>query len=128
MARISTDMGAYKEHLLLRQGDDFSFTFTVKIESEPVEFTDCTALLQVRKLFADDEPGKAALLELTETSGITLGASDGVISLRLTETQTQEFVRENQRARYQLRITDTTTGISATVLRGEIRTERSVIG
>ena len=72
MARINTDMGAYKEHHIIRQGDDFSFSFTLKSDGEPVDFTACTAVLQIRKLFADDENGKPPLLELTETDGITL--------------------------------------------------------
>ena len=127
MARISPDMGAHKEHLLIRQGDDFAFTFTLKSNGELVEFDDCTALLQVRKNWGDEEQGKPALIELTENNGLALGASDGTITIRLTTTQTQEFVSETRRARYQLRVTDATTGISATVLRGELRAERSVI-
>lgn len=127
MARISPDMGAHKEHLLVRQGDSFAFTFTLKSAGELVDFTSCTALLQVREDWGDEERGKLPLLELTESNGITLGGATGVVSFRLTPAQTQELVQKTRRARYQLRITDSLSGIKATVLRGELRTDRSVI-
>ena len=128
MARISTDMGAHKERLGMLQGDSFSFTFTLKSNGELVDFTDCTAILQVRERFADEESGKPPLAVLTQLSGLTLGGATGVITIRLTPVQTQELGTKFKRARFQLRITDTTTAIVATVLRGEIRTDRSVIG
>lgn len=128
MARISTDMGAYKQRLGMLQGDSFSFTFTLKSDGELVDFTDCTAVLQVRERFADEEAGKPPLATLTQASGLTLGGVTGIITITLTPSQTQELGTKFKRARFQLRITDTTSGIVVTVLRGEIRTDRSVIG
>lgn len=125
MARISPDMGAHKTRFQLIQGDSFSYTFTLKSGGELVEFTDCTAVLQVREKFGKAEPGKPALLTLTEISGLLLGDVDGTITINLTPTQTQTATFS--RARFQLRATDTTTGISATLLQGEIKILPSVI-
>lgn len=125
MARISPDMGAHKDHLFVRQGDTFSFTFTLKYNDELVDFTNCTALLQVREAFGKQELTKPALLTLTETTGLALGGVTGTITINLTPAQTQDATFK--RARFQLRVTDTLSGIKATVLQGLIRIFPSVI-
>lgn len=125
MTRISPDMGAHREYLQTIQGDSFSYTFTLKSDGELVDFTNCTAVLQVRVKFGKDEPTLPALLTLADASGLILGGTAGTITINLTPTQTQDAAFS--RARFQLRVTDTTTGVVATVLQGQIRILPSVI-
>jgi hypothetical protein len=128
MARISTTIGAHKTRLILREGDSFSFTFTLKVDGSSVDFTACTAVLQIRERFAHEESGRPPLLELTETDGITM-TSNGIVTIQLTPAQTQQIADQvpYARVRFALRVTDPLSNLVVTILRGEMRLDRSVI-
>jgi hypothetical protein len=127
MARLSADFRPRKQNLHYQQGDSFAHTFTMKINSEPVDFTGCTALLQIRENFSDQSPTMAPLVELTETTGITLGGNTGVVTFVLTPIQTQVLASKATRARFQLRIVDPSVPVTVSILTGTIRAQRSVI-
>lgn len=127
MPRISSDMGAHKTILRMIQGDSFTWTFTLRHNGEAVDFTNCDAVLQVRENFGNQELNRVPLLELTEADGVILGGETGVVTINLTPQQTQELGARLHRTRFQLRVVDRSTLIAATILRGEIRIERSVI-
>lgn len=53
----------------------------------PIDLTGCTAHMEVKKAYADLTP----LVNLTDTAGITLGATTGTIDLVITDSDTAKM-------------------------------------
>jgi hypothetical protein len=73
-------------HLKIEQGADFeeSFQFLDDAE-EPLDFTDCTARMQIRETLSDAE----SLLSLTTENGrLIVDEPSGTITMQLTATTT----------------------------------------
>lgn len=85
-------MPAFKLNLAIDQGATFLKTVTwstgPKRSPVPVDLTDCSARMQVREKLTSTE----TLLELTTgNGGITLGETDGKITLRIEADETAAF-------------------------------------
>lgn len=59
------------------------------ITGDPVDLTGATARMQVRRTWADDEPGVSPLLELTDGAGITLGGALGTVLTEVPAATTE---------------------------------------
>mgnify|MGYP000066981416 CR=1 FL=1 len=77
-----------KANLLCPQGSTFTRTLTYKIDDSPVDLTGYEARLQVREYHYSDD----FVVNLTDTSGITLGGSAGTITTTIAASATQELV------------------------------------
>ena len=64
-------------NVLMPQGATFDRTFTLAIDSTPVNLTGYTAALKVRETAASED----AVISLATGSGITLGGAAGTIAL-----------------------------------------------
>ena len=65
----------------------FSLAFTVaQSDDTPVDLTTYTAKMQIRA-----SAGGTLYLELTDSSGITLGGALGTVSITITDEQTEAF-------------------------------------
>jgi hypothetical protein len=73
-----------KLNLTCPQGSTFSKSLTYKLDDNPVDLTGYSARLQVREFFYSPDP----VLNLTNSSGITLGASAGTIQILIDATTT----------------------------------------
>jgi len=69
------------------QGSTFSRTLTYKINDNPVNLTGYSAKMQVRPFHYSDD----LLIDLSSSSGITLGASAGTIAVLVSASATQEI-------------------------------------
>ena len=77
-----------KLNLTCPQGSTFSKSLTYKLDDDPVDLTGYDARLQVREFFYSPDP----VLSLTNTSGITLGASAGTISVLIDAATTASLI------------------------------------
>lgn len=90
-----------KRKLTINQGATFRAAWVWKPGGVPMDFTGCTARMQVRA--ERESPG--VLLELTtENGGITLGAVPGEIALYLGATSTASGVLDWESGVYDLEI------------------------
>lgn len=69
-------------NIVCPQGATFDRTFTVNVNSSPLNLTSYTAAMQVR----DSYDGTTALISLTSGSGITLGGTAGTIAVVVSST------------------------------------------
>lgn len=68
----------------IEQGATFKRIFTLLDENnDPIDVTSATAVLKARKNLAG-----AAILDLSVGNGITMGGTDGRITVELTDTET----------------------------------------
>lgn len=79
-----TDVGNYPGlcNFAAQTNQDFDYTLTWKIDNVPVDLTGATAIMQLR-----DDEDSAAVLTLTNGTGITLGGTAGTIRLRIEDEQ-----------------------------------------
>lgn len=73
------------------QGATFSRTLTYKINDTPVNLSGYTARMQVREFHYSDD----YILNLTSSSGITLGGAAGTIALLISASDTASLVPGN---------------------------------
>lgn len=74
--------------LVLKRGASLRQVFTYKINGQPVDLTDMTARMQVRK-----KSGEPVILEAsTENDKLTLGGATGTITLHFTNDDTVDVV------------------------------------
>jgi hypothetical protein len=77
-----------KLNLSCPQGSTFSKSLTYKVDDDPVNLTGYQARLQVREFFYSTEP----VLNLSDGSGITLGASAGTINVLINAGTTATLI------------------------------------
>ena len=81
MARYSVTQGKpWSISATLHQGD---------ITTDPVDLSGATCRMQLRRRWADDEPGVAPLLDLTDGHGITLGGALGTVLTEVPAADTE---------------------------------------
>lgn len=81
-------MNPGKLNLLCPQGSTFSKLLTYKLDDAPVDITGYEARLQIREFFYSPDP----VLNLTDSAGITLGASAGTISILIDAATTASLI------------------------------------
>lgn len=69
------DTGKY--NIKARQGSTFNFNFTISTNGTAWDLTGCSAAMQVRSSASSSKK----ILNFSNTSGITLGGSDGTVSV-----------------------------------------------
>lgn len=80
-----------KANFLCPQGSTFTRTLTYEIDDSPVDLTGYESKLQVREYHYSDD----FVVGLTDSSGITLGASAGTIDIVIDADTTRELVPGN---------------------------------
>jgi hypothetical protein len=102
----------------IEQGADFSVTWEWLTGSPaiPVNLTGYTAHLQVRPAYAATAPG-TVYLDLTSSSGITLGGSAGTIAVFIPASTTAALSFTN--AAYDLKLTSV-SGLVTRLLQGTV--------
>lgn len=90
-----------KRKLTINQGATFRAAWVWKPGGVPMDFTGCTARMQVR---AERESPEVLLELTTENGGITLGAVPGEIALYLGATSTASGVLDWESGVYDLEI------------------------
>lgn len=116
---------AVKHDITIEQGASFVWGFTV-YEADgvtPVSNSGWTARLQIRNNYADQATG-AAYVSLTQASGITLGGSNGAVTIRLTPSQTQGLTF-TEPAYYDLELVEA-TGTVHRIFQGRAHLSREV--
>lgn len=94
-----------KFNFICPQGSTFSRTLTYKIDNSPVDLTGYDARLQVREYHYSDE----FILNLTDTSGLSLGGSAGTITIDLDADTTTNLVAGDYVYDLELVVSDTVT-------------------
>jgi len=99
-------MAAATYNISVEQGDTWTLSLVYRAPNnddgspgDPFDLTGCVAAMQIRTAVGATPP----LVSLTETSGITLGTTDGSISIIITEAQTNLIT--TTRAKYDLHLT-----------------------
>jgi len=76
-----------KLNFVCPQGSTFSRTLTYKVDDTPVNLTGYSARMQVRPFHYSDD----IFINLTNGSGITLGASAGTINILVSASATTDI-------------------------------------
>lgn len=71
-------------NLTIEQGATWSITITWEVDGSPVDLTDYTARMQIRRKHDSDD----ALLDITDDDAITLGGVAGTIAILLSDDET----------------------------------------
>jgi hypothetical protein len=117
---IDYDINKMDQDIDIYQGQDWSWTVIYSDDADvPVDLSGYTAKLEVR-----ESPGGNLLLAMeTGGGGITLNAS-GEIDLVLTDTQTAAI--DCTKARYDLKIKQTSDGSITPILKGNFNVTRQI--
>jgi hypothetical protein len=75
-------MATGKHNITANQGETFNFSFTISTDGTPWDLTGYTARMQVRTTVEATDK----LLDLTTSSGITLGGSAGTVAITVSAT------------------------------------------
>ena len=98
----------------IEDGVDFTLPVVYKVDGAIIDVTGYTAIFELR-----DAPGNEnALLSLTESSGITVGSTDGRFDVTITAAQA---IFGDRKMVYDLIITD--GGVPVRLLRGECQSK-----
>ena len=118
MAELPRQSGLLNIHI--EDNVDWSMVVTYSIGGTPVDVTTYTAKFEIR-----DKPGQTgtALLALTESAGITVGTTDGIFTVAITDTQA---VFGNREMEYDLIVTSA-AGVDTKLLRGKCTSYASVV-
>jgi hypothetical protein len=112
-------MSAGTWNIAVEQGADWAATVTWEADGDPVDLTGYSAAMQVRK-----SPGSvAALLELTDAAGLTLGGAAGTIEITITSAQLSAI--EAGDWQYDLELTSA-SGVVTRVLQGRFVVDAEV--
>ena len=85
-------MSAGVHRIDIEQGGTYSQRFVWKINKNPVDLTGYTARMQVRTDGSNRTRPNVTIISLTDTSGITLGTTDGTIQLDIRATDTSKLI------------------------------------
>lgn len=100
------------------QGADFEATFTYEDSSgTPIDVTGWTALMQLRTA-----PGSVVFVQLTDSSGITVGTTDGTFTVAMTKEQTALLTQD---CHYDLLVTDG-GGETIRLVEGTVRVDLAI--
>lgn len=75
-------MATGKYNITANQGETFNFSFTISTDGTPWDLTGYTARMQVRTTVEATDK----LLDLTSSSGITLGGAAGTVAILVSAT------------------------------------------
>lgn len=101
-------------NLEIVRGDTKTFTVTyTETDGTPVDLTDYTARMQIRKTMDD---GSYIWQGSTTTGEISITGASGLISITIPKTNTATF--NFDRGKYDLEITSS-TGVTETIMGGE---------
>ena len=81
-------MATGKYNITANQGETFNFSFTISTNSTPWDLTGYTARMQVRTTVEATDK----LLDLTTTSGITLGGAAGTVAITVSATSMSALI------------------------------------
>jgi hypothetical protein len=97
---IGVDVRPKRYDIEIYQGDTFTFTMTFLDGATPVDVTGWTAQAQIKKM--DNTPGE------TPNLGITVGTTDGKITVDLTDTETAALAGTTD-YKYDIQVSDGTS-------------------
>lgn len=97
---IGTTLQPKRYDIVLYQGDTFTFSLTLKNGATPIDVTGWTPLAQIKKT-SDNTPGETPVL------GVTVGTTDGKITIKLTDTETAALQGSTE-YKYDIQLSDGT--------------------